>query len=368
MKKLIFIIGVLSIFYSISKDNNLYGDFNSTRYSNVDFYYYTDSIPYPIDNQFTEERFQLGRRLFYDNILSGNNKYSCASCHKQEYAFTDGLPLAIGAHGDTLTRNTMSLVNLAWNERFFWDGRITSLEELILIPITNPKEMDQDTMSLMDELNAHQEYPKLFKEAYKVDKITSQDVSKAISTFLRGIVNRNSFADNFLKYIIHNKESALKVQDQFTKNEIKYFVDHFNKENVETVNLCASCHGNFLYGAFKFENNGLLGLDTIPGLFTSTLDSNHFAKLKVPTLRNIQYTAPYMHDGRFNTLDEVLDHYENHIQNTPYLSERLKDAEGKYPITFKLNKKQKQHILQTLYNMSDSTIFSQKFSNPDTVK
>lgn len=248
----------------------------------------------PADNRLTEEGVWLGRLLFYDRILSGNNSQSCGDCHKQELAFTDGYPLAIGSKGDTVNRNTMSLINLAWQSNFFWDGRAHSLEELVRVPISNPQEMDQDTLLLIEELKTHAYYPALFQDAFPGDSINMVIISKALAQFLRTIVSSGvNLPDSIFPQNLSNQYLGdLSEQQLANENSPK-------GSFVRLARMCSRCHGGKIYGDSDLATN------MIP-------DTG--VKMKIPSLINITLTAPYMHDGRFNNLKEVMKHYSAHIE------------------------------------------------------
>ena len=255
----------------------------------------------PKDNPLTEEGVRLGRLLFYDPLLSSNNEMSCGTCHIQSMAFTDGKDLAIGTYGDTLDKNTMSLVNLAWGNRFFWDGRAHSLEELVRDPIINQKEMAQDTIELVQELESHEYYPSLFKLAFPNEELSMNLVSKSIAQFLRTIVSNgvNVDFDALIMGKYYRDEMTTGKPMRDTTQLGTFF---------RTASICGTCHGGASYGGNQLANNGL----TENGVF-----------MKAPSLVNITKTAPYMHDGRFKTLGEVLKHYRQHIGGFSELNPEL---------------------------------------------
>ena len=249
----------------------------------------------PKQNTLTIEGVKLGRLLFYDPILSSNNEMSCGSCHIQSKAFTDGRNLAIGTYGDTLTRNTMSLVNLAWSNEFFWDGRTSSLERLARDPITNPLEMAQDTVELVLELNSHKHYPELFNMAFPEEAISMKNVSKAIAQFLRTIVsngldvNYDSFStEEFAKE--YKSEGDIAIEASLRGSFVRF------------SDMCSSCHSGAMYGNMFMANNAIS------------------ESMKAPSLLNVMHTSPYMHDGRFDRLEQVLEHYQSHIDSLPNLN------------------------------------------------
>jgi len=253
----------------------------------------------PFDNPLTVEGVALGRKLFYDPILSGNFTQSCSSCHQQSLSFAEATAFSTGITGAQGKRNAMPLINLAYHNRFFWDGRTFSLEEQLLEPVPNPIEMNLPWIAAMDRLNQHPDYPGLFKQAFGTEYIDSTQVTKALAQFLRTLISGNS---RFDKYILG--QAALTPQE----------LQGMNLYSTEAAD-CFHCHPfaeRFQFTTFSFMNNGLDKEGEIQdsGLGGIVANPNLIGAFKVPTLRNIAQTAPYMHDGRFSTLKEVIDHYD----------------------------------------------------------
>ncbi|MCB9204028.1 MAG: c-type cytochrome [Flavobacteriales bacterium] len=256
----------------------------------------------PEDNPMTVEGVALGRKLFYDPLLSDDNSQSCASCHKQENGFAEPQRFSIGIDGSVGNRNAMALINLAWNPNgFFWDGRAATLEDLVFQPVTNPIEMNTTWPEVEAKLNANEEYKVLFKEAYNVDEIDSVHVSKAISQFLRRLISGNSKFDRYYNQQI----------ESLTEQELRGLI-LYNTEGAD----CFHCHGlGGLITDNRFRNNGLdTDFSSDEGYYLVTGDDADKGKFRVPTLRNIELTPPYMHDGRFFTLEEVVDQYSEHVE------------------------------------------------------
>ncbi len=251
----------------------------------------------PADNPMTVEGIALGRKLFYDKILSKNNAQSCGSCHNQANAFSDnGKALSSGADGSLGTRNAQALVNPGFNRHFFWDGRVATLEEQALQPVKNPVEMHQSWATSAAKINARPDYVNDFKAAFGYKKIDSTLIVKALAQFMRTMISSNS---RFDKYVRH--EVAL------TPSELNGFVI-FNTERGD----CFHCHnldGGFLITDNLFHNNGLDSEFADMGLGAITGNPYDAGKFLTPSLRNIALSAPYMHDGRFATLEEVINHY-----------------------------------------------------------
>ncbi len=250
-------------------------------------------------NPLTEEGFQLGRQLFYDPILSKDSTISCASCHLQATGFTHvDHSLSHGIDGKIGTRNSMALMNLAWSKTFMWDGGVNHLDVQPLNPITSPDEMNETLSNVVIKLQKSDKYKSLFISAFGDENITGQRVLKALSQFELMLVSSNSKYDKVMR-----KEALFSDQEQ---NGYQLF-----KTN------CASCHSEPLFTNCKFESNGIPTDTTLMdiGRQRITEKSKDYLKFKVPTLRNIQFTNPYMHDGRFNKLTEVIKHYNSIIKN-----------------------------------------------------
>jgi cytochrome c peroxidase len=340
--------------FSITKDRptaDLY-DFNLPAY--------IPKFKEPANNITTVQGVDLGRKLFFDKALSAGNSISCSSCHNPQYAFSDfGEKYSKGIHGHLTTRNSMSLVNLAWNNAFFWDGRVKTLEELVLIPIQDTLEMGEDINHLVKELSGSSQYRKMFYEAFGSEEINGERISRAIAQYLRTLISFGSKMD--LVYLIEYyrwKEVPPAYQGHIDA-EFKFFLeDHHRAENEAVIAVCASCHGEFLYGGMEFRNNGIGGLNPEPGLFAHTKVVDDLGKFKAVSLRNVSLTAPYMHDGRFASLEEVLDHYENHISNAQNVDPTFFDYNTKKSKIQKLTPSQKKHLIKTLEYMTDSTFIN----------
>ena len=268
----------------------------------------------PSSNPLTEEGIALGKKLFFDKILSGDETQSCATCHNPQKAFTDNLQFSTGIDGNFGTRNAMPLFNLAWNfdERFTWDGKEFSLEKQALEPVTNPLEMHSKWTNVEEKLQNHAEYPTLFKQAYGTSTIDSTLITKAIAQFERTLISGNSKFDKFL-----SGEVNLTLEEQ---NGFDIFMD-------EAKGDCFHCHGsnnNPLWTDNKFHNNGLDSNFSDLGLGAITGDPADNGKFKTPSLRNLAFTAPYMHDGRFATLEEVINHYSDGLQPSSTIDPLMK--------------------------------------------
>jgi cytochrome c peroxidase len=292
--------------------------------------------PIPEHNPLTEEGVRLGRMLFYDPLLSGNNTQSCASCHQQALGFTDGRAIAIGAEGTYARRNTMSLTNLAWSSALMWDGRASTLEAQALFPLTDANEMNQDLEELVAELESHPVYPSKFAEAFPGSEISADRVTDALAQFVRTLTSFDAPLDHLATLVGEGIEFNLRQQ-----RGSDLLTARLPKGDPEgTLDLCNVCHDQFqglkpgvekdnhdLRGLFvgtELAHNGLPDDPGDPGGFALSGDPMDRGKFVVPTMRNIGRTGPYMHDGRFETLHEVLEHYDSHMQDLPQLDPRLR--------------------------------------------
>lgn len=302
----------------------------------------------PINNPQTIEGVALGKKLFFDSILSRNNAQACADCHSPENAFTDSERFSDGIEGIFGNRNSMPLFNLAWNydEKFFWDGSSFSLEHQAFIPVSNPIEMASNWIEVEEKLQQHPEYPVLFEKAFGTTSIDSTLVTKAIAQFERTLISSNS---KFDKYLLG--EANLTPQEL---NGFNVFMD-------ETKGDCFHCHGsdkNPLWTDNIFHNNGLDETFTDLGLGAVTGDPADNGKFKSPSLRNLAFTAPYMHDGRFATLDDVINHYSEGLKNASTIDPLMKKvAQG----GVQLSAKDKADLKAFLLTLSDFE-FMNKFN------
>ncbi len=288
----------------------------------------------PNDNPATNEGVALGRRLFYEKMLSNNNTISCASCHKQEKAFSDPRRFSLGTSGSPGNRNASAIVNPGWNTSLFWEGRRTTLEEQAHDPVTNPIEMANTWPVVVQRLQQDPHYPDMFNKAFGTSTIDSTLVTDAISQFERTFVSFKSRFD----------QQEYLGQNVFTAQEAR------GRELFFGAGKCSGCHKAPLMTDFGFRN---IGLDAVPvdsGRITVTHLSTDYGKFKTPTLRNIALTAPYMHDGRFNTLRQVLDFYTGGVQaNSPNV------AQGLVTNPIQLSPQEKDDLIAFLKTLTDNS-------------
>ncbi|MGE9270213.1 MAG: MbnP family protein [Verrucomicrobiales bacterium] len=267
----------------------------------------------PSDNPLLRSRVDLGERLFHDTLLSKNHNLSCASCH-QGTVMSDPRPLSPGTDGRVGRRHSMPLFNLAWKNSFFWDGRATSLRQQALIPIEDPLEMNESLEHVVRKLKASAGYPEAFAHAFGSGAITPNTISMALETFLLTRLSLNSRFDQAMQ-----GKTTLTAEEQrgfelfFTESEPR-----LNRHGAD----CFHCHGGALFTDHSFHHNGLTSTDD-HGLEETTGRASDRYKFSTPSLRNIALTAPYMHDGRFATLEEVVDHYNEPMEASATLDPNL---------------------------------------------
>ena len=287
--------------------------------------------------------FELGRKLFYDARLSGDGTVSCGSCHHQAQAFADaGQALSRGAHGQLGTRNSPALQNLRWQNKLMWDGGANSVETQPVAPITNPLEMDTNLTDLLAKLNADATYRQQFAAVYGAGPIDSYRYLRALAQFTAALTSANSRYD---QYVRHEPGGAL---------------DEAERRGLALVTQkCGTCHATDLFTDEGFHNNGLdRSFPRDSGLAHITAQHADAGRFKVPALRNVALTAPYMHDGRFATLAEVLAHYDHGVVSSPTLDPVLRHADGTLGI--RLSAQEQQDILAFLHTLTDKEFIADK--------
>ncbi len=285
----------------------------------------------PNDNTLNKYRVDLGRKLFYDPILSRDSSISCATCHLQEKAFTDGKILSNGVQGGITERNTPNITNIAYHNAFFWDGGNHSLELQVIGPIESVNEMNLTIPEAIERLKEHNTYPNLFKLAYGLNEPNIYGLTRALASFERTLISGNSPYD---KYTSQGQSNAL------TSNEL-------NGKNLffSATLKCAECHTGFNFTSLAYENNGIYLNYADDGRGRVTLNTADNGKFKVPSLRNIEVTGPYMHDGSFNTLEDVIDHYAQGGKGNVNQSPKI----GGFTIT----NQEKQDLIAFLKSLTD---------------
>jgi cytochrome c peroxidase len=293
----------------------------------------------PADNPLTRQGVELGRRLFQDTRLSVNNSQSCASCHAPDRAFTDGRALSAGAEGKTGARHAPALFNLAWKSAFFWDGRAATLRAQVLQPIQNPVEMHETLEAVTAKLQAA-DYSGLFAEAFGSPQISADRVARALEQYLITLVSFNSKFDRVL-----NRAGQFTAEEQ---RGFELFHTEYDPRRGQFGADCFHCHGGPLLQSQNFANNGLDSQFKDAGRAGVTRIEGDLGKFAVPSLRNVELTAPYMHDGRFATLEEVVEHYCTGVKRSASLDPNLaKHPDGGVPLSH-ADKKALVAFLKTL--------------------
>ncbi|RCH55981.1 cytochrome-c peroxidase [Mucilaginibacter hurinus] len=304
------------------------------------------NFPAPVykleNNQVTKAGFELGRALFYDPALSRNNTISCGSCHIQGSAFTQhGHDVSHGIDDRLGTRNSPAIMNLAWMPSFFWDGGVFDLDLQPVVPITNHVEMDETVENVIRKLQGMPKYRDLFKKAYNSEEITTARLMKALSQFMIMCVSANS------KY---DKVKRNEAGETFTPEEQAGYA--LFKQ------MCADCHTEPLFTDNSFRNNGIgIGFNNDEGRAMITFKPDDKYRFKVPSLRNLKYTAPYMHDGRILNLNGVLNHYAAGVKQTPNLDPLLQKNGG---LGLPLTETGKQQIIAFLNTLNDTDFINNR--------
>jgi len=317
----------------------------------------------PTDNAITDWGATLGRVLFYDKILSINNSVSCASCHKQTHGFSDDLVLSKGFNNGNTGRHSMSLVNAVYypNRRFFWDERAGTLEQQVLMPIQDAVEMGMRLDTLLNRLNSKTHYPALFEKAFGDKNINTDRISKALAQFVRSLVSYRTKFDTGFAALPPGANIGVTNFTNYTASENRGKTLFFSPQLA-----CGACHGTQTFTARRSENNGLEAVFTDLGVGGVTNNALDNGKFKVPSLKDIELTAPYMHDGRFATLEQVIEHYNNGVQANPNLPPQLRvPPPGTGVKRLNLTTQDKADILAFLKTLTDRGIATDaKFSNP----
>lgn len=322
------------------------------------------TIPVNPENPVTIKGVELGKKLFFDPILSKDFSLSCASCHKPELSFSDGEVNSLGVRGLRGRRNAMTLLNLAYYKGFFWDSRALTLTHQAIFPVEDTLEMDLPWTIATERLNNKEEYKILFKEVFSIDVITKEDVAKALEQFQKTLLSYNSPYDKFVR----GEKDLTPAQ--------KRGLILFNNETGDCFHCHQVEHELIIHPEKIFTNNGLdevegyfdfndLGVGAITGL------ENNNGTFKIPTLRNLAFTAPYMHDGRFSTLEEVINFYNEGPKISPTVDDlMIAKANGRLADPNKghwglgLTEAQKSDLLSFLLALSDSSFINNPSFKP----
>ena len=298
------------------------------------------NVEAPENNVFSVERWNLGKMLFYDNIMSADTSLSCASCHQQALAFSDQLPVSLGVDGRLGSRNAPSLANVAYHPYFLREGGVPTLEFQILVPIQEHDEFDFNIVRIADRLKNDPKYVAMAQEAYQraPDPFV---ITRSIACFERSLISGNSPFDRYTQFGETEQFStaAARGMELFNSNRLN----------------CSACHSGFNFTTYAFENNGLYRDYVDEGRLRFTHNEADRALFKVPSIRNIGLTAPYMHDGSINTLEEVLAHYETGGKSHINKSELIKP--------FTLTQTERADILKFLHSLTDEVFISNPLFN-----
>ena len=305
----------------------------------------------PADNVLTEQGVKLGKMLFFEKKLSRDNSQACAGCHVQSDAFTDTTRFSLGVRNLPGNRQAMSVFNMAWHtNEFFWDGRAHLLRDQALQPIQDPLEMDETLENVIQKLKDEQLYKDQFIRAFGSDEITEIKMALAMEQFMLSIVSNDSKYDKHLRGETQLTESEMRGLKLFTTEYNPFFPDESGAD-------CEHCHGGINFENDRYMNNGLDSDADITDIgrqaVTNQIDDR--AKFKVPSLRNIALTPPYMHDGRFSTLEEVIDHYDHGLRISNTLDPALLMTTDQGLL---LTDQDKNDLINFLHTLSDDTFLS----------
>lgn len=285
----------------------------------------------PVDNPMTADAVELGRLLFHDTRLSRDGMVSCATCHLQHLAFSDGEAISIGIEGRTGLRNSPSLANVGFAPRLFMDGGVPTLEMQILAPIADENEMDHNILLVAEELNTDPQLTALAQIAYQ-QEINPYTITRSLAAFERSIVSATS------KYDLYLQGEAMLTEEEMLGMEL------FNSDELK----CASCHSGALFTDYDYHNIGLYTEYADPGRERISLDQNDWGKFKTPSLRNVAFTAPYMHNGSLSTLEEVIDFFAGGGESHPNKDARIQG--------FEINPSEKDALIAFLNCLSDESL------------
>lgn len=265
------------------------------------------AVEYPEDNPFSQAKWKLGKRLFYDPIMSEDYSISCGSCHNAEIAFSDDKAFSLGVDGVEGTRNSPSLANVAYHPYFTREGGVPTLEMQILVPVQEHAEFNFNIVKIAERMMDDPSYVEAAEEIFGREP-DAFVITRALATFERTLISGNSPYDHYLKTGFGLDESEVRGLELFMSDETN----------------CSSCHSDFNFTNYAFENNGLYEEYPDVGRFRLTFNEDDIARFKVPSLRNVGLTAPYMHDGSFQSLEDVVEHYNSGGADHPHKSDLIK--------------------------------------------
>lgn len=296
-------------------------------------------IEFPADNAFTKERWLLGKALFYEKQLSLDSSVSCASCHSQQFGFSDNVSLSKGFKQRLGNRNSPSIINVAYHPYFTREGGVPSLEMQVLVPIQEHNEFNNNILDIAKRLSSNQKLQNLSYLAYN-RPLDFYVIPRALATFERSLISGNSKFDQY-------KKGAISLTEEEQKGMNLFFSDRTN---------CSDCHSGFNFTNYQFENNGLYETYNDPGRKRLTGLDSDLAKFKVPSLRNIDVTAPYMYDGSLPDLEAVINHYNSGGKQHPNKSEKIKSLQ--------LSQDEKKQIIAFLKTLTDVSFLNQTIFKP----
>jgi len=299
-----------------------------------------DEIIFPTDNTFSKKRWELGKMLFYDEIMSADTTISCASCHDQSLAFSDDRIISPGVGENLGDRNAPSLANVAYHPYFTREGGVPTLEFQVLVPIQEHAEFAFNIVLIVDRLKNDSSYVRLARKAYNRE-IDPFVITRSIASFERSLISGDSYFDRFQE---NNDRTNFDVS---AERGMELFFS--SKTN------CSTCHAGFNFTNYAFENNGLYNQYSDPGRFRLTQIDTDRALFKVPSLRNIELTAPYMHDGSMPTLEDVIEHYASGGK------QHINQSDAIQPLS--LSETEKQDLLTFLRSLTDETFISNPLFN-----
>lgn len=354
MKYLLVSLLGLGVFISCQKKNKeaeYIAQYDPTEYKIVFKNNTLPTLMIPSDNPLTVEKVRLGRMLFYDSLLSRDNTVSCATCHVQSDGFSDINRFSEGVNGGIGGRQAMAIFNMAYHSnQFFWDGRANLLRDQSLLPIQDHLEMDETLPNIVVKLMSDTMYTNQFIRAFGTDKINSTKVSLALENFMMSIISEDSKYDKYLA-----GKGVLTASEERGRT---LFFGEYNEffPSVSGAD-CAHCHAGNNFENDLYMNNGLDTDNEFSdyGREKATGDINDRAKFKVTSLRNIAVTPPYMHDGRFNTLEEVVDHYNGEVENSSTVNPALL---GTTTTGLMLDAQEKQDLVNFLKTLTDETFLN----------